>query len=462
MKRRLLMALTCSLVLAATLAPAACNPCRDDGDVAICGDFGELGWVEALWGDQRLQWPAVATERATVLVVEGDRLSEIGHQGGRIELETLAGTASAPSLADDGRIFVSASDSNGQVSVNGASDVGLVTWSQPIGGDSVTTPPAIGGDELHVAVTADGRTGRQLTTLRASDGTVVRTRDDASPAAVAADGCLQYLVGAEDCGATFQTLVTEERDRTERWRYSDASGIRDFAPGPDGEVYVVTGDRSLVRVSAQGEVEWTFQPDCKSCNVAAAPTVTAEAVYFPVWQGWAQNGGCDDPEPQFPSEETLDPLYALRRDGTLLWKYDGFDTLGAPYDSNSAMLGPLALSMQTAVRHHPSGRPTVAEDGTLYVATDGAVVALDRDGQQLGWAMYNSTAGEVRSGDGGLMTFSSVINTGLAPAPVLGPDGSLYVWDGASIRAFRTGKPAAKIPWGAPFGGYRNAGRVGG
>lgn len=457
---RLSMAVSIALVLIA--GAAACNPCQDDGELAICGDFGELGWVESLWSGQPLQWPAVATDHGTVLVVEGNQLNEVGREGGMFQLEQLPGTGSAPSLASDGRIFLAVGDPNGAATVQGASNEGQLSWTQTVGGDSTTTPPAIGGDEVHVSVTSNLRANRELTTLRADDGSVVRTRDDASPAAVAADGCLQYLVEARDCGATFQALVTEEKDGTIRWRFSDDSGIRDFAPGPDGEVYVVTGNRSLVRVSSQGNAEWTFEPDCGDCNVAAAPTVTGDALYFPVWQGWAQNGGCDDPDPQFPSEETLDPLYALRRDGSLLWKYDGFDTLSAPYDSNSAVLGPLWLNMQTTVRHHPSGRPTVAEDGTLYVATDGAVVALDRDGKQLGWAMYNSTAGETRSGDGGLMTFSSTINTGLTPSPVLGPDGSLYVWDGTSIRAFRTGRAAAKIPWGAPFGGYRNAGRVGG
>jgi len=451
-----------SVVLAMIASTTACNPCQDDGELAICGDFGEPGWIESLWSGRPLRWPAVATDRGTVLVVEGDRLTEVGREGGTFELQQLAGTGSAPSLTNDGRIFVAVGDQGGQAMVQGASNEGQVSWTQTIGGDSVTAPPSIGSDEVHVAVTSEQRTSRKLTTLQAETGSVVRTRDDASPAAVAADGSLQYLVGARDCGATFQALVTEEKDGNIRWRFTDDSGIRDFAPGPDGETYVVTGDRKLVRVSDNGSSEWTFEPDCSDCTVAAAPTVTGDAVYFPVWQGWAQNGGCDDPEPEFPSEQTIDPLYALRRDGSLLWKYDGFYTLSAPYDSNSAALGPLALSTQTTVRHHPSGRPTVAEDGTLYVATDGAVVALDRAGKQLGWAMYNPTAGEVRSGDGGIMTFSTVLNTGLSPAPVLGPDGSLYVWDGTSIRKFKTGKPAAKIPWGAPFGGYRNAGRVGG
>jgi hypothetical protein len=52
------------------------------------------------------------------------------------------------------------------------------------------------------------------------------------------------------------------------------------------------------------------------------------------------------------------------------------------------------------------------------------------------------------------------INPGVRPSPVLGPDGTLYVWDGATIRAFRAGKTATQDAWIAPFGGPRNDGRI--
>jgi hypothetical protein len=43
---------------------------------------------------------------------------------------------------------------------------------------------------------------------------------------------------------------------------------------------------------------------------------------------------------------------------------------------------------------------------------------------------------------------------------VLGPDGTLYVWDGAHLRAFDAGKKATSAAWIAPFGSVRNDGRV--
>jgi len=54
------------------------------------------------------------------------------------------------------------------------------------------------------------------------------------------------------------------------------------------------------------------------------------------------------------------------------------------------------------------------------------------------------------------------INGGTENAPVLGNDGRLYHFDGQRVRAFDTNKPAAKVPWTAPFGGSLNASRLGG
>ena len=57
-----------------------------------------------------------------------------------------------------------------------------------------------------------------------------------------------------------------------------------------------------------------------------------------------------------------------------------------------------------AIRHHPSGRPGVAQDGTLYAATDGAVVALDSKGEEIGRALYDAGVGEVVNGSNDLGT----------------------------------------------------------
>jgi len=436
-----------------------CNPCEDSEGLVICGDFGTLAFSVQPpgWGAE-LRWPPVATERNTLIASTDAEVFEVSENGVITSLNFDLGRASAPSLARDGTLYV----------VFGSQAMALDPelagsardWTQFMQHDSATTPPAIGDGEVHVAMSSEDRQERSLTTLDIITGEVRSRRAGVSPPAVDEDGELRYLEGPEDCGARFGALVAEDPEGRERWRYQEQSGIRDFAPGPDGETYIVTGDNELRRISMSGGVDWSFKPDCEDCNVAAAPTVTEERVYFPVWVGWSTNPGCDEPEPE--DVDTLDPLYALTRDGEELWVYDGFDTVTGDPGGHMAMLGIFGLASVPVARHHPAGRPTVAEDGTLYVATDGAIVALDEDGNQLGYAMFEPSAGEIRQGDGGLMTTSTFNNTGVSRAPVLGPDGSLYMWDGEQIRAFETDEPAKPIPWSAPFGGYRNAGRVGG
>jgi outer membrane protein assembly factor BamB len=244
-----------------------------------------------------------------------------------------------------------------------------------------------------------------------------------------------------------------------RFRHREDSLIRDFSPGPDGEIYLVNGDRELVRLSSDGSREWTFTPSCVQCTVAGAPTVTDDMIYFPVWQGSPANEGCGDPDPNVvePDVEATDPLYALTRDGDLKWSYDGFTTLAERYQGGGGAMGMLGLSFSPRVHHHPSGRPIIADDGTLYVPADGAIVALDADGTELGYAVMNPQSGEQRTGDG---TMGSRNTPGFSAAPTLAEDGKLYVYDGAQVRAFETRKKPAQIPWTAPFGGNRNASRL--
>lgn len=451
----LLMRYTAGMLGAILLLPGmiGCNPCQDDGQVVICGEFGELAYVVDAF---ELSWPAVATEDS-LLVSSSFELMQISGSGNMTSVASFDGGASAPSMASDGTVYVVTNGATTQSYAPGHRSA--PTWSAPVPGTTSTTPPAVDDGEVHVSTTTGDPEDRTLVTVDEETGEVTQTREGASPAAVAEDGSLRYLEEPYDCGARFRAIVAEEKNGDIRWRYTDDSGISDFAPGPDGEVYIVNGNRTLLRLSDQGAEEWDFMPDCEECNVASAPTVTKEAVYFPVWEGFSPNPGCDDPEPEF--NDSIDPLYALTRDGDLMWTYDGFETMGTGNGVANTLGGPLMLSTSQRVRHHPAGRPVVAEDGTLFVATDGAIAALTSDGRELGWAMFNQFVGETKSGDGGLLFASSWVNPTFSAAPVLGPDGRLYIWDGMSVRAFNTDKPSANIPWNAPFGSNRNSGRVG-
>lgn len=448
----------------AMLIGAGCDPCRDDGALAICGDFGDLAFETPL---PNVQWPPVATSESTLLVTSDTELTEISTTGQPSAVETFAPSSdpmfnrhSAPSLGEDGTAFVVLAGAEVHALDE---EKGALRWTSPVAGDAAVAPPTVGNGLLHVSLATDQRRGRELVTLNVQTGDVVSTRVGGSAPVVTADGSLVYVEGPQDCGALYDALVVEDQAGHVRYRHAEPSGIRDFAPGRDGDVFLVAGDHTLVHLSATGVQEWTFTPDCAECTVAGAPTVTDDAIYFPVWEGAAPRGGCDEPDPGFGEQQidAVDPLFALGHDGKLLWQYDGFATLGARV-GNPATSGFLGMATTPRVHHHPAGRPVVASDGTLYVPTDGGVVALDKDGKELGYAVYSLSQGETMQQNGGVFTLGSTPSSVRVPPVVMTDDGRLHVWDGWELRAFETGKAPAHIPWTAPFGGNRNAGRVGG
>ena len=454
---------------AGSTAGCASDPCDDNGDSAICGVLGTRAFSTVPDPEVgRVRWPAVATAQSSILIAGEFGLAEVDQRGDIEPLQdfealdtddfwTVQPTGiSPPSLDSDGTAFVVRT---GAI-VDALAESGTsLRWSETVTGEAPAGPPALGDGVVHVAMRTEEGAGRALLSLDAITGIPVATREGATQPVLIGEE-LAYLNGPRDCGTSYDEVVVEDGSGNTRFRFSGRSGVRDFAPGPEGELYVVTDERTLVRLNERGQVVWTFEPNCPECTVAAAPTVTDDAVYFPVWEGTPPNTGCEDPDPNFVEgdQEFVDPLYALRRDGSLMWSYDGFYTL-ARSSHDLVMSGMLGLVMTERVQHHPAGRPIVADDGTLFVPTDGAVVTLDADGNELGFALFDPSIGEGKSGMG---VFESNTGTtgGNAPPPVLADDGTLYTWDGMTLRGFATGKTPAQIPWSAPFGGQQNAGRV--
>lgn len=456
-------------VSAAAILPAcgSDDSCKVSDGVTVCGEFGKELYVVQLspqmtrrtsWqqdsGPTAVQWPPVAVQQGRIVVARGSELIEVRSDGKIGKLVDGGSPLSAPSADDVGGLYA-IGNTSGSANVlawnpsNGKTTDAAPRWTRSLSGSPIGTPPSLGKDVVYAATSSAGQAGT-LYSLDRKDGKVLRQRDDASPAAVLADGSVRYLAGAQGqftAGGAPQygKLIAEAADGTTLWTFTAQAGIVDFAPGPQGETYVVgAGNHELSRVSALGKAEWSFTPPCTDCNVAAAPTVADGNVYFPVWENAVRN--------------PVDPLYALRaQDGKQVWTFDGFDTKEVSYAPYKSLSQPVN---QTRTTHHPSGRPVVAQDGTLYVSNDGAVAALDKNGQMLGLAMYDSQAGEVHWEDTFVEPVQTWVNPGVRPSPVLGPDGVLYVWDGVNVRAFQTGRPAADQAWIAPFGGPSNSGRM--
>ena len=125
-------------------------------------------------------------------------------------------------------------------------------------------------------------------------------------------------------------------------------------------------------------------------------------------------------------------------------------------------LSPAGAPVQdVSVRHHPSGRPVMAADGTLFAAADGGMAVLDAGGREIGRVVYDADAGEhVTDHNTPTKERTSVLPSVISESPVLSTDGVVYLWDGAKVHAFDSARAAANAPWVAPFGGSDNAGHV--
>jgi hypothetical protein len=436
----------------AALALSACgsspvNDCENQAGVTTCGEFGEMIYVTFI-GEDEVQWPPVVVDDGGILLATNRGLVGVGVDGSAGDLGNFGPNAAPPSLEADGSVLVVAQD-GGRARVSSFDRQNeTIRWALTLSNDSAGTPPAVDDDTIHTATTGG------LDTVDVRTGAVTATRPGATGAAILPDGSLRYLEGEGGCGLNAE-IVAEDADGKVMWRHAEGSGIADFAPGPDGATYIVTGDRNLVRVSALGQADWQFDSPCADCTIAAAPTITEEAVYFPVWEGgtWDNCGTVPG--------TGIDPLYALSHEGGLFWEYDGFHTGGVKFSPTAAITNFGAPVESTKVKHHPSGRPAVAEDGTLYVASDGSVAVLNRGGELIGRAIWDAEVGETFTTGAGLAgNRESFINPGVTPSPVLGDNGILYVWDGFSVRAFDTGKTTKDNVWIAPFGGASNQGRV--
>lgn len=453
-------------VLAGTalVAFGACNntgtdACKDVDGIRVCGDIGQTLFTVDL-SAQPVEWPPVAVQNGELIVARGDQLIRIGKNGATTQMGSIGQDLTVPSSDEAGNLYLVGGGSGGSSvrALNGQKMDGA-RWQQNLSGAPVGTPASVGADTVYAATT-DWNSQSTLFGLDRTTGAIKFTRVGASPAAVLPDGSIRYLSGPKGAepvfnmdSATvfrFSSLVAEDKDGNKLWTISAVQGYVDFAPGPSGETYLVTaGDHVLQRVSAEGKVVWTFQPDCTDCTVAAAPTVTRDTVYFPVWE---------------KRVEPIDPLYAIdAATGAKKWVYNGFSTTRTNFSSGK-VLTPGGTNGSPVDRfktqHHPAGRPVVAQDGTLYVATDGALTMLDKNGQVQGLAIYDMSAGEVSLATGFMSQPSTWINPGVRPSPVLTPDGTLFVWDGATIRAFKADRPAIDSAWVAPFGTTRNDGRV--
>jgi outer membrane protein assembly factor BamB len=234
--------------------------------------------------------PAVAADGSVYFGSWEGVLYAVGSDGRkRWELKLGAFIASSPALGADGTIYVGADSDLVAVNPNGT-----VKWTFPAA-DWIDASPAIAPDGTIVVGSWDGF----IYAVRPDGSEKWRYETDggiSSSPAIAADGSV--YVGSRDT-----KLYALNSNGTLRWSF-DTGDTVETAPvlGPDGSVYVTSSGGRVFAFDRNGGDRWRFprigQPALN--GIYSSPALRADGTIV------------------FGSSDNA--LYALRSDGTLLWR----------------------------------------------------------------------------------------------------------------------------------------------
>lgn len=224
----------------------------------------------------------------------------------------------------------------------------------------ISSSPAIGGDGTIYVTTTAGK----LVAV-AADGSVTKweaTTNDTlgSSPAIALDGTV--YVGSSD-----RKLYAFTREGSTKWVFETGGAILGSpVVGGDETVYVGSSDGKLYALGTDGKLRWAY---ATGGPITGAPCVRGGVAYV----------GSDDKKLHAVSTQT----------GALLWAYATLGAVATPVvgadqtvyagsaDGNVYALTPKGL-LYFAVNAKGSIRsaPALDSDGTLYVTTDKAIVAI--------------------------------------------------------------------------------------
>lgn len=299
----------------------------------------------------------------------------------------------------DGAIYTS---SGGYVSVlapNGALRAQVKPGRKYVAGVVADANGRIYASGDNNSLSAYGRGGRLLWSIE-TDGTAV-----AAPQ-ISPDGSTLYV-----SSSTKRVNAYATRDGKQLWSNKLNAALGALTVGPDGTIYVGTGDGQLYALNpTDGSVRWQV---ATNGGVQSAPILRGERLY---------------------SHTATGEVLALQRDGTLLWR----SQLGSAVNGIA-----------------------VADDGTVYASGADNVLYALADGGSQRWATPMPGAGLhapalghdgqifVASGDGQLSVVAASgeirgslgLRGPIAAAPAIGNDGAVYVAIGdkrSALVAFGT------------------------
>ena len=226
----------------------------------------------------------------------------------------------------------------------------------------IASSPVVGGDGTIYVGTSDGK----LVAV-AADGTATKwsaTTNDTtgSSPSIANDGTI--YVGSSD-----KKLYAIAPDGNVKWTFDTGGAIAGSpAVGGDETVYVGSSDGKLVAVTPEGKARWTY---ATGGPIAGSPAVLGGTVYV----------GSDDQK----LHAVFTPTGAAR------WTYATLGAVGTPVIASDETVyvgsadgtlyavkstGLLYFAVKARGKIHSA--PALSDDGTLYVTTDTALVAIGR------------------------------------------------------------------------------------
>lgn len=358
---------------------------------------------------------------------------------------TLADTVCAsPVLDQDGNIYI-ATGREGQATagyLQAFSPEGTMRWFRWSGGGAFHSSPSIGPDgSIYIG------TDRGALTSFTPEGTtnwIFRTGalHPVSSPAVAADGAIYVR---SDAGGSDRLYSVNPQGAT-NWSAVLGKAPLDIfmhlsspAVGPDGTIYVVSGQSNVYAFSPRGSTNWIYRLPRQTFS---SPAVGSDGTLF------------------VGADETA--VYAISPQGNLRWRHT------------------VTLSAQGFIESSPALATDDSAYVGLYASGQGGLLALTSTGERkwfvnLGNGVSSSpaidAAGNVyctelatstlRAIDAsGSNTWSFSLGTGSSViSPVLSPDGVVYIAHAKKLYAIQGGNPPMLSAWPMFRGGPRHSAR---
>ncbi len=328
---------------------------------------------------------------------------------------------------------------------------GTVVWSRSLESPVLTSPARGLNGELYFSNEAD-----ELVALDANGALLWKFHAGArcSEAAVGPDGVIYF--SADQPVHRFFAL---NPNGTRKWETAlEVNTLSSPAIGHDGRIHVTSGDGLLNALNPDGTVFWTIALGARFR--LSPPAIGRDGMIF-------IGAGFPDPVDGHPVAECV----ALYPDATLAWKFTTRGLIGAPaigHDDRVYFGGEQTYAFDRLGRrlwtlneadHHPWG-PVVDPGGSVVTSTGQAIASdgtrkwrgLSRTSAALGsdgGTYLMDEAGNLRGyrPDGSIQWVTNINAFGVAVAPMLTPEGRLYMAKGNVIAAVQASSGLAGQGW---------------